>query len=56
MKFDFTQEGEVLGYLAEGASFDDILDWHPHLRREHIQAAVEYAAEAMKEPTAPGRG
>lgn len=46
---------QILGYLGKGASFDEILDWHPHLRREHIQAAVEYAAEAMKEPMVPRR-
>jgi len=42
---------QILGYLAKGASFDDILGWHPHLRCEHIQAAVEYAAETARSRT-----
>ena len=34
----------VLGWLASGMSFDDILQDYPDLEREDILAALDYAA------------
>ena len=34
----------VLEWLANGASFDDMLAMHPRLTREALQEAVRYAA------------
>ncbi len=39
----------VLDSLAEGSTQADILRSFPSLRREHIEAAVAYAAELAKE-------
>lgn len=39
----------LLDRLADGWSFDDILDAYPHLTREQIQAAIAFAAELFKE-------
>jgi uncharacterized protein (DUF433 family) len=39
----------VLGQLAAGQSFDDILTDYPYLEREDILAALEYAAAATQE-------
>ncbi len=35
----------ILGHLAAGDSFDDIMDEFPDLRREHIAACLDYARE-----------
>jgi uncharacterized protein (DUF433 family) len=35
----------VLEWLANGASFDDMLAMHPRLTREALQEAVRYAAQ-----------
>jgi len=35
---------DVLGLLAAGASFEEILSEYPFLEREDILAAIEYAA------------
>ena len=37
----------LLRKLAEGASFDDLLDAYPGLVKEDIQACLEYAADAI---------
>ncbi|OGK88844.1 MAG: antitoxin [Candidatus Rokubacteria bacterium GWC2_70_16] len=37
----------VLRKLAEGATFEDLLAAYPRLRREDIQAALGYAADAV---------
>jgi uncharacterized protein (DUF433 family) len=39
----------ILDSLAEGASREEILASYPSLRREHIDAAVAYAAELARE-------
>jgi uncharacterized protein (DUF433 family) len=33
--------------LAEGATFDDLLDAYPRLVKEDIQSRLEYAADAI---------
>lgn len=39
----------ILEELAAGDSFEDILDAHPHLTREGIQAALEFVLEVMRD-------
>jgi len=39
----------LLDRLADGWSYDDILEAYPHLTREQIQAAIAFAAELFKE-------
>lgn len=39
----------ILDTLAEGASREEILKSYPSLRREHIDAAIAYAAELAHE-------
>ena len=34
----------IVGQIAHGASFEEILEGHPDLEREDIQQAIEYAA------------
>ena len=34
----------IMGQVAHGASFDEILEGYPDLEREDIQQAVQYAA------------
>ncbi len=36
---------DVLGYLASGMTYDEILSDFPYLTREDILACLEYAAE-----------
>lgn len=43
----------VLGQLAAGQSFDDILGDYPYLEREDILAALEYGAAATLEREIP---
>ena len=38
----------ILEKLAAGETFDQILDAHPRLTREAIQAALAFAAEALR--------
>lgn len=35
----------ILGYLASGASYNDILLEYPDLSREHISACLNYARD-----------
>jgi len=37
----------IVGSIADGDSFDQILQSYPHLAREDIQAALHFAAEAV---------
>ncbi len=37
----------ILEKLAAGESIEDILEAHPHLGREAIQAALAFAADAL---------
>jgi len=39
---------DVLGYLASGMSFEEILDGFPYLEREDILACLSYAANKEK--------
>lgn len=39
----------ILGWLANGWSFDKITEAYPHISREDIQAALAFAAEMMHE-------
>lgn len=41
---------EVLGYLAGGESFDEIIDAFPQLTREDILACLAYASRALQIP------
>ncbi len=43
----------VVGMVADGMDFDEILAAYPDLRREDIAAALRYAAEAVRERTLP---
>lgn len=36
---------DVLRLLGVGASYEEILEDYPHLKREDILAAIEYAAD-----------
>jgi len=38
----------ILAKLAAGENMDQILDAHPRLTREAIQAALSFAAEALR--------
>ncbi len=37
----------IVGSVADGDTWDQILDSYPQLKREDIQAALQYAAEAV---------
>jgi uncharacterized protein (DUF433 family) len=37
----------ILGWLANGWSFEQILESYPHITREDILAALAFAAEMM---------
>ena len=39
----------ILGWLANGWSFEQILESYPHITREDILAALAFAAEMMRE-------
>ena len=39
----------IVGQIAHGATFDEILASHPDLEREDIKQAVEYAAWLTRE-------
>jgi uncharacterized protein (DUF433 family) len=39
----------IVGQIAHGATFDDILQGYPDLERDDIQQAVEYAAWLTQE-------
>lgn len=39
----------IVGSIADGMTFDEILDAYPQLRRESIQAALAYAAEVVRQ-------
>lgn len=38
----------IIGSLADGMTFDEILSYYPQLNHDHIRAALAYAAEMMK--------
>ncbi len=39
----------IVGQIAHGASFEQILEGYPDLEREDIQQAIEYAAWLAQE-------
>ncbi len=39
----------IVGQIAHGATFDEILQGYPDLEREDVQQAVEYAAWLTQE-------
>lgn len=39
----------ILGWLANGWSFEQILESYPHVSRDDIHAALAFAAEMMQE-------
>lgn len=41
----------ILDSLADGMTVDEILQGYPSLQREHIDAAIAYAAELAQEQT-----
>ena len=41
----------ILDCLAEGMSDDEILENYPSLKKEHIQAALQYEAMLAREET-----
>jgi uncharacterized protein (DUF433 family) len=43
----------ILDQLAEGATFEDIVENYPRLTREDILAAIAYGAEAARERVIP---
>jgi uncharacterized protein (DUF433 family) len=45
----------VVGMVADGMTFDEILAEHPDLEAENIREALRYAAEAVQEHELPLR-
>ncbi len=39
----------ILGWLANGWSFEQVLESYPHISHEDILAALAFAAEMMRE-------
>lgn len=39
----------ILGWLANGWTFEQILESYPHITREDIQATLDFAAERLHE-------
>ena len=39
----------IIGSFADGMSMDEILDAYPQLKRVSIQAALAYAADAVRQ-------
>ena len=37
----------IMRKLAEGFTVDELIESYPHLKKEHIYAAFEYAAETI---------
>jgi uncharacterized protein (DUF433 family) len=44
----------IVGPIAHGSTFDEILSEYPDLEREDIQQAIEYAAWLAKEQVVTG--
>ncbi len=42
---------DVLGYLASGMTYEEILDDFPYLTKDDILACLEYAAERERHTT-----
>jgi len=39
----------ILGWLANGWTYEQVLEAYPHITHEDIQAALAYAAERLRE-------
>lgn len=39
----------IVGSVADGMSFDEIMDAYPQLTKESIQAALAYAADLVRQ-------
>ena len=39
----------IVGSVADGMSFDEIVDAYPQLKKESVQAALAYAAEIVRQ-------
>jgi uncharacterized protein (DUF433 family) len=46
----------VLDNLADGETLERILDQYPSLKREHIPAALAYAADLARDRIVPSTG
>jgi uncharacterized protein (DUF433 family) len=44
---------QILGMLANGDTYDDLIEEYPSLNREAILACLEYAATLAEEEVAP---
>lgn len=38
----------IVGSVADGMSFDEIIDAYPQLKKESVQAALAYAADIVR--------
>jgi len=39
----------IVGSVADGMSFDEIVDAYPQLKKESVQAALAYAADIVRQ-------
>ena len=39
----------IVGSVADGMSFDEIIDSYPQLKKESVQAALAYAADLVRQ-------
>jgi uncharacterized protein (DUF433 family) len=39
----------IVGSVADGMSFDEIIDSYPQLKKESVQAALAYAADIVRQ-------
>ena len=39
----------IVGSVADGMSFDEIIDAYPQLKKESVQAALAYAADIVRQ-------
>jgi len=39
----------IVGSVADGMSFDDIIDSYPQLKKKSVQAALAYAADIVRQ-------
>ena len=46
----------IVGMVADGMSYDEILDAYPDLESEDIREALHFAAEAVRERSLPLAG
>ena len=46
----------IVGQIAHGATFDEILAGYPDLEREDIEEALRFAAETLRERELPRTG